>query len=335
MSIVVPIPRTARIALMVVLAAVLTACAMQAPRENTALRNLRSDLEEFRANTELSERVPLALSDAERAVREAGSEGLSEAERAHRIKLASKRLEIARAEAFRAQARDQIDTVEGKRTRLLLRASRLEVEQARREADRALLQSEAAREDAERSRLEAMTAEELREEAARREQQAQEEAQAARRLAEAQASEIELARREAEMATEAAESMQRRLEYLELRETDRGVVVTLGDVLFESGETSLQPEARDQLADVVELVQGEPDKQIRIEGHTDSTGSSSANMRISRLRAEAVRDALVEQGIDPNRIQAVGMGEDFPIASNENADGRRKNRRVDVILLND
>lgn len=321
--------------LMLLLAATLAACAVQPPRENAALRNLQNDLEEFRANTELSERVPLALSDAERAVRAASAEGLSEPELSHRINLAAKRIEIARAEAFRAQARDQIDEVEAERTRLLLRASRLEVQEARREAERALLQSEAAREETERSRLEAMTAEELREEAARREQQAREEAEAARRLAEAQSSEIELARREAELATEAAESMQRRLDYLELRETDRGVVVTLGDVLFASGETTLQPAARDQLSDVVKLVQGEPDKQIRIEGHTDSTGSASANMRISRLRAEAVRDALIEQGIDADRIQAVGMGEDFPIASNETAEGRRQNRRVDVILLND
>lgn len=330
-----PIQRLTRVTLTAILIAALAACAMQQPRDNAALRNLQSDLEEFRANTELSERVPLALSDAERAVRAAEAEGLTEAELSHRINLAAKRIEIARAEAFRAQARDQIDTVEAERTRLLLRASRLEVQQARREAEQALLQSEAAREEAERTRMEAMTAEELREEAARREAQAREEAQAARRLAEAQASEIELARREADLATEAAESMRRRLDYLELRETDRGVVVTLGDVLFESGETSLQPAARDQLGDVVRLVEGEPEKQIRIEGHTDSTGSSSANMRISRLRAESVRDALVEEGIDANRIQALGMGEEFPIATNDSAEGRRKNRRVDVILLND
>ena len=318
-----------------ILVATLAACAVQQPRDNAALRNLQSDLEEFRGNAELSERAPLALSDAERAVRAAKAEGLSEAELSHRINLAAKRIQIARAEAFRAQALNQIDTIEAERTRLLLRASRLEVEQARREVERAFLQSEAAREETERTRLEAMTAEELRKEAAKREAEAREEAQAARRLAESQASEIELARREADLATEAAESMRRRLEYLELRETDRGVVVTLGDVLFESGETALQADARNQLGDVVRLVEGEPDKQIRIEGHTDSTGSSSANMRISRLRAESVRDALVDEGIGADRIQAVGMGEDFPIASNDSAEGRRKNRRVDVILLKD
>lgn len=313
----------------------LGACAVQPPRENADLRNLRNDLQEFRSDQQLADRAPLALADAERAVRAAGAEGLSEAELGHRIHLAGKRLEIARAEAFRAQALDEIEAVNSERTRLLLRASRLEVERARSEAEQAWRQSQTAHEAMERSRLEAMTAEELREEAARREHEAREEAQAARRLAEAQASEIELARREAELASETAESLRRRLDYLELRETDRGVVVTLGDVLFASGETRLQPGARAGLDDVVELLASEPGKRIRIEGHTDSTGSTAANMRISRLRAEAVRDSLVEKGISTERIQAVGMGPDFPIASNETAEGRSQNRRVDVILLND
>ncbi len=324
-----------RLILIVITTATLAACAAQQPQDDSELRNLRNDLEEFRANEELSGQVPLALGAAERAVRAAGEERLSEGERAHRIHIANKRLEIARSEAFRAQARDDIEAVDQRRTELLLRASRLEVEQARREAEEALLMSRATLEEIERTRRDAMTAEESRDEAARREREAREEADAARRLAEAQASEIELARREAELATETAASLRRRLEYLELRETDRGVVVTLGDVLFATGETELQPDARSNLEDVVELLQTEPDKRIRIEGHTDSTGPANVNMRISQQRAEAVRDQLVVMGIAADRIRAVGMGEDFPIASNEDADGRSRNRRVDVILLND
>jgi outer membrane protein OmpA-like peptidoglycan-associated protein len=324
----------ARTLILALIAAGLVACAPP-PREDTALDNIRADLESFRSNNELSDLVPLALADAERAVREAATEGLDEVELAHRLLLAEKRLEIARASAFRAQAQQQIDALDTERTRLLLRASRLEVEQARQEAERARMESTAALEEAERTRREAMTAEDLREEAARREAAAREEADAARRLAEAQASEIELARREAELAAEAADSLRRRLELMELRQTDRGVVVTLGDVLFAIGETQLQPAARSNLEDVVELLQSEPDKRIRIEGHTDASGPASVNQRISLERAEAVRDTLVSMGIAAGRIQAVGMGEDFPIASNENADGRNRNRRVDVILLDD
>lgn len=316
-------------------AAVTVGCATTPSEEDAELRNLRSDLEEFRSNEDLSGLVPLALADAERAVRQANAEGLSDEERAHRIHIASKRLEIARSEAFRAQAREAIDDIENRRTELLLRASRLEVNQARREAEEAMMISQATLEEIERARREAMSEREARETAARREREAREEAEAAQQLAQAQASEIELARREAELATEAADSMRRRLEYLELRETDRGVVMTLGDVLFEPGETELQEDAMANLGDVVELLESEPDKRIRIEGHTDSTGAASANLRISELRAASVRDALVEQGVDGDRIEVVGMGEDFPIASNESEEGRRRNRRVDVILLNE
>ncbi len=318
------------------LATLLTVAGCAAPqRDDSALDNLRADLNDFRADGELSERVPLAVADAERAVRAAAADGLSQEEQAHRIRLAEKRIEIARAEAFRAQARARIEELDQERTQLLLRASRIEVDQARREAEQARLFSATTQEEIERTRRFALTAREEGEEAARREREAREEAAAAQRLAEAQASEIELARREAQLASEAAESLRRRLELLELRETDRGVVVTLGDVLFELGQTEMQPEARANLEDVVELLQTEPERRIRIEGHTDSTGPASINMRISQQRAEAVRDELAAMGIDVDRIQAVGMGEEFPIASNETEDGRRQNRRVDVILLSD
>lgn len=313
---------------------VLTGCATP-QRDNGALANLRSDLDSFRAERELSDRVPLALADAERAVRSAGADGLSEDERIHRIRLAEKRIEIARAEAFRAQARARIDELDQERTQLLLRASRLEVEQARRETEQARLVSATTLEEIERARQAAMTADEMREQASRREREAREEAQAARRLAEAQASEIELARREAQLASEAAESLRRRLELLELRETDRGVVITLGDVLFELGQTDLQESARANLQDVVDLLQSEPDRRIRIEGHTDSTGAAQVNMRISQARADSVKRELAALGVAESRIQAVGMGQEFPIASNETEDGRRQNRRVDVILLYD
>ncbi len=326
--------RLAGKALLIAGSLLLVACAAQ-PRDDSALNNLRADLEGFRAESELSSRVPLALAEAERAVRAAGGDGLREDERAHRILLAEKRIEIARAEAYRAQAREQIEQLDQQRTRLLLRASRLEVEQARLEAEQARRVSTQTLEEIERTRRQAMTAEESRDEAARREQQARQEAQAARRLAEAQASEIELARREAQLASQAAESLRRRLELLELRQTDRGVVVTLGDVLFETGQTELTAGARGNLDDVVELLQSEPDKRIRIEGHTDSTGPANVNLRISQQRADAVRSALIAMGIGADRIQAVGMGQDFPIASNETAEGRGRNRRVDVILLDD
>jgi outer membrane protein OmpA-like peptidoglycan-associated protein len=193
----------------------------------------------------------------------------------------------------------------------------------------------ASSEEAERQRRQTEAAQEQEAVAARDAALAREEAEQARRLAESRASEAELARREAELALAQMDTLKRQLENLQLRETESGVVVTLGDVLFETGEVNLREQALTSLVEVVDLLQTEPDKQIRIEGHTDSIGSSEANLRISRQRADAVRSALVDLGVDADRMTAVGMGEDYPIDSNETEEGRASNRRVDVILLDD
>jgi outer membrane protein OmpA-like peptidoglycan-associated protein len=89
------------------------------------------------------------------------------------------------------------------------------------------------------------------------------------------------------------------------------------------------------LVEVVDLLQSEPDKNIRIEGHTDAVGDANTNLEISQRRADAVFEALVSLGVVAERVTTQGMGEDFPIASNETDDGRAQNRRVDVILLDE
>lgn len=322
-------------ALLVACALALVAGCATPPPPPGVLDNLRTDLETLEDSEEVSTLAPAALADARVAVRRAGMEDLEPEQREQRVWLARKHLEIARAEAFAERARRDVAVVDKRRNDLLLRASRLEAREARRAAEDALMASAATREEMERAREQAMSAEERRRRAAEQAEQAREEADQARALAEAQSAEIELARREAELASQTAESLQRRLEYMEYRQTDRGVVVTLGDVLFEVGEAELLDSATQNLRDVIELLESEPDKSIRIEGHTDSTGPSALNLRLSRERAEAVRDALVELGIEPERLNAVGMGEDFPIASNDTAEGRARNRRVDVIVLNE
>lgn len=315
---------------------VLVACATPMSSENDQrLQNLRAELTRLLEDTEVAQRVPLAVADAERAVRAATSEGITGDERYHRMVMAEKRIEIARAESYRVQAEQDIEAIEEATTALRLRASQLEVQRARAEAEQARLASVATEEEIQRTRQQALTAEDLRQQASESARLAREEAEAARRLTEAQATEIALARREAELASEAAASLQRRLELMELRETDRGMVITLGDVLFDTGETSMAEQAKSNLADVVELLQSEPNKRVRIEGHTDSTGAQAVNLRISQQRADAVADELIARGVSAERIEAVGMGPDFPIASNDTAEGRSQNRRVDVILLED
>ena len=312
----------------------LVGCATPPPPPGV-LDNLRADLAALEKNSGIAELAPQALADARNAVRRAAADGLSEQQRAQRVWIARKQLEITRAEGFTERASREIEAAEQRRNELLLRASRLEAQQARQAAENALLTSVATQEQMERAREMATRSDQARDEATQDAREARQEAEQARRVVEAQSSEMELARREAALASQQAQSLQRRLEYMEYRQTDRGVVVTLGDVLFEVGESELLPSAEQNLNDVIKLLESEPDKAIRIEGHTDSTGRAELNLRLSEARAKAVRDALIELGIDSSRLNAVGMGEDFPIATNQTGEGRARNRRVDVIVLND
>lgn len=118
-----------------------------------------------------------------------------------------------------------------------------------------------------------------------------------------------------------------------VKEEARGVVITLsGGVLFATGKHDLMPIARTKLDDVAKALQDQGYKKITVEGHTDSRGSDSVNLELSRLRAEAVRSHLVSRGIKSDLISAVGIGEARPVASNDSAEGRANNRRVEIVV---
>lgn len=312
-----------------------TAACTTAPKQDLALQQVRTQLDALKSNEELSGYAPLALGEAERALRQAETSTGDKTQRIHLIYMADRRIQVARAVAQREQLDAELRRLDDERTTLLLKASQLEAEQARLEAERVRIMSQATAEDAQRAREEALEAQQREAASVREAEQAMEEAQQARALAASSATQAELARREADLALEQADTLRRQLENLQLRQTESGVVVTLGDVLFESGETQLREDAMASLVEVVDLLQSEPDKMIRIEGHTDSVGDAETNLEISALRATAVLNALVSLGVEESRFTAAGMGEDFPIASNDTEEGRQQNRRVDVILLDE
>lgn len=311
--------------------ATMAACTVT-PEKDLALERVRSSLNELKNDPEIAERAPLAIREAEQTIEQAAA-AQDEERRSHLVYLAERQVGIARARADRAQARQEIADLEEQREQVLMEARIREAKRAREAAERARMMSEARAEEAERAREEAREARQRQQELARQAEQAQEEAAAARELASARAEEAELARREAEALKAQVADLKTELSNLETRETERGVVVTVGDVLFEVNKADLKAGAIRNLGTLVEFLQGYPDREIRVEGHTDSTGAADYNLGLSQRRAESVRDMLVDRGVDAGRITTEGLGEEYPVASNNTDSGRQQNRRVEIVLL--
>ncbi|RIL07341.1 MAG: hypothetical protein DCC71_03250 [Proteobacteria bacterium] len=145
----------------------------------------------------------------------------------------------------------------------------------------------------------------------------------------------ELAEQRSEVLLDArTREVERLRQELDARQTERGLVVTLPDILFDVDRATLKPGAQATLARVADFLRSEPDRPVRIEGHTDSTGSHSYNEDLSRRRAESVADRLLSLGVETGRIEAVGFGETLPVASNETGAGRQQNRRVEIVIQN-
>ena len=144
-----------------------------------------------------------------------------------------------------------------------------------------------------------------------------------------------IAQDEAERQRARAEDMQQRLDELQAKKTDRGMVLTLQDVLFDVDRAELKPGANRTIDSLAAFMRDYPDRRVRIEGFTDSTGSSDYNEDLSQSRAQAVRDALLDAGIDSQRIEVRGYGEEYPVASNDTNAGRQLNRRVEIVISDD
>jgi len=317
---------------LIMLLTLLSAC-VAAPKKDLALDRVRGELDDLKSNPELAGYAPLAVGEAERALRKAEMASGDDLYRSYLVYMADRRIQIARTMAEREQNEQTLDKLEREHSEMLIQASQLEADQARRDAEQARLLVATTTEDAQRAEQEKEQALLNEAESARAAILSAEEADQARRLAESRASEAEYARLEADLASQQVSTLTRQLENLQLRETESGVVVTLGDVLFASGQAQLVEGGRSSLEEVVDLLQTEPNKKIRVEGHTDSRGEAAANLLLSEQRAKAVLEALVSLGVAADRISSLGMGEDFPIDTNESEDGRARNRRVDVILL--
>lgn len=133
-------------------------------------------------------------------------------------------------------------------------------------------------------------------------------------------------------ASAEAERLRSDLAALQAKQTERGMVLTLGDVLFDTGQATLKPGAAVTLDRVASFLTEQSEYKVLIEGHTDSRGSGDYNFGLSERRADTVRGALVSRGIAGERVRARGLGEDYPVASNDNAAGQQQNRRVEIVF---
>ena len=238
-----------------------------------------------------------------------------EAER-RRIEQARAKAEADAKAAAEAEAKAKAQAEEDARRRAQAEADRLAAEKAQAEAQR--LQAEA---DAQRAAADAARA------------QAQLEQQKAQAEAEKQ-------RMAAEEAIRQKEEMRARLlkqlnQVLETRDTPRGLVVNMPDVLFDSGQYTLKSAARERLARISGIVLAYPELKLEVEGHTDSIGGDEFNQRLSEKRANSVRDYLVDSGISMEGIIARGFGKTEPVADNATSEGRKLNRRVEMIVSGD
>lgn len=128
------------------------------------------------------------------------------------------------------------------------------------------------------------------------------------------------------------EMLRRKLAAMEAEKTERGMVLTLGDVLFDLNESDLKPGGIQVVEELARFMKDYPERTVLIEGYTDSTGSKAYNQQLSEARARSVKQALVARGISASRIMIKGYGEQYPVASNETGAGRQLNRRVEIVI---
>lgn len=297
----------------VALTAALAACAT-APAPSSSLEQARQRVKSAQADTQVVALAPLELKRAEQALQLAEKTWAAEGSPAivdHQAYMAGQRVTLAQETA--ASLADQAVTAN-----------------AAAERDRMRLASRTAEADTAQRRLT---------ESERSNAQKSSEIVAVQAQSDRKSSEIAAVQAQSDRNQQEAQAQQARVGTLEsllaelsAKKTDRGVVVTLGDVLFESGRSDLNAGADRQMAKLADALRRDPGQTASIEGFTDSVGSAASNRELSGRRATAVMNALVNLGVPAQHLRTASRGEDAPVASNDTAEGRQMNRRVEIVF---
>jgi outer membrane protein OmpA-like peptidoglycan-associated protein len=276
----------------------LVACAT-APLKPDGAAEARNKLTQLQSDPNLTNRAPVALKEADAAVRAAEQPQADKELGAYLVYMADRKVEIARAQADTNLTEDQ---------RAALSAQR----------DKARLDARTHEADVAEGKI-----------ASARAEGADQKAQADRARDDASAAQLAAANSQQQTA-----ELQRQIDELHAKPTDRGLVVTLGDVLFASGKADIMSGAAGNLDKLAAFLNKYPDRTVLIEGYTDNVGSEEYNQGLSERRADSVKSYLARQGIGMLRLSASGKGESSAVADNSSATGRQQNRRVEVVISN-
>jgi outer membrane protein OmpA-like peptidoglycan-associated protein len=273
------------------------------PENNQSLNEARSDYSAAKNNPQVNDLAPNELKQAGDALEKANAaskENENEDVVTHLAYLAKQRVAIAQERAKQKEAETAVANASTERNRIRLDARTEEVSKAEKKAA-------ASQREAESSQQQAA-------------------------MAQQQSETSQQQTRDAEMRTSQLETQ---LKELNAKKTERGLVITLGDVLFDTNKAELKSGGTHSLQKLAGFLKQYPQRNVRIEGYTDSTGNADYNLELSGRRADAVRTSLVGMGVSNDRITTHGYGKESPVSGNDTASGRQMNRRVEIILSDD
>lgn len=268
--------------------------------------------------------APQALDKAEQLLRQAGQ--YQQRKQKHSV------ITVARQAVQSAEDAREIAVQQRRQEEVASQEAASQAQAAQAQAQAAQAQAQAAQ-----AKAQAQLQAEQRKLAQERQALAEKQAAVAQAQREAAEKEAQSAQQAAAQALQEKQQLRSHLlalfnRVLPTTDTPRGLQVNLGDVLFATGKSNLRPAAKEALARFSGIVLNYPTLKFSVEGYTDNTGSESLNQTLSENRADAVQNYLIQQGVDPKSITAVGLGESNPVASNSTAAGRQKNRRVEIIV---
>jgi len=284
-------------------AVILSGCATTADNPDERLVRLRAELSNASSIEQANRYAPVKLREAEESLAKLETLFNSDAKPdaiSHQVYLVDRKINIATQTARMKASDEVVEQADDKRKNLIIAARTSEARNASERAQQMDLKAQQAAERARRSEERAQAAEDYAQQMASR-----------------------------------ADKLENDLQNISTEQTERGLVLTLGSILFEVNKATIKDGSERTLQRVAEFLNEYPERKVLIEGFTDNTGADSYNQDLSERRAAAVKQDLVNNGVDSRRVKTHGYGESYPVASNDSQAGRLQNRRVEIIIADE